>query len=858
MNDKTEHARLLTVLLVLLAAVQQLFAQPYDLTCEQMDNPLGINTVVPRFSWKNTGMARQTAYQLQVAADSALLARGKTDRWDSGRVSSDEQVMVAYGGAPLSARDYCYWRVRAFDENGQPTAWSAIRHFSIGLDETAIKGSYIMLPASAGCQEAPIFRKQITLRRRQQTLIHVNSLGYHELYVNGQRIGDRVLEPAMTQLDRRSAIVAYDITSAVRKGKNDIVIALGQGWYKPVYFHSEHPGPLVKAEIDVRNGSGWQVVASTDASWLAVASGYSGIGTWEPLQFGGERLDGRRQPKDMTAASLDTLAWTQAETVSISVGKATPEMFAGNRIAKIYRPKTITRQSDGTWLVDMGVCLSGWFAIRFHNLREGQTVVMRYSDNIVDGKPNDYNEYDEYTARGEDGERFCNRFHSHAYQYVTISGLEEKPEVEDIEGLLITATSEPRTSFRCSDNDINAIHDMIQYTMRCLTYSGYMVDCAHLERMGYGGDGNSSTRSLQTMFDVAPTYYNWLQAWDDVQDDNGSLPYVAPAGIRCGGGPYWCAFIVMAAWRTYQAYGDARPLEEHYEAMKKWLGYVREYSPEGLLRAWHDTHNRYWYLGDWLAPDGIDVRNERSVDFVNNACISVCLGNMADMARLLGKQDDAQRFADWQQSLRQWLVDDFWHPADSTFASASPLDMAMAVESGIATGSMAEAVSEKLIKLSRGKYNSHIAVGLVGVPVFTEWATRQRQTELMYDILKQPDYPGYLNMIRQGATTTWESWDHSRSSIHNCYNGIGTWFYEALGGIVATEPAYRRVSISPQYARHIDWVDVRKECPYGTIVVKWQRNAGGITLDVTLPVGVTADVAGKTVGAGRHEFLMNQ
>ena len=829
-------------------------AQPYELTCEQLDNPLGINTTLPHFSWKNRNIDRQTAYQLQVGTDSARLVRGKADRWDTGRITSDRQLMVGYNGQPLSPRDFCYWRVRVFDADGQPSAWSPVAHFSIGLDETTLQGSYLMLSASAGCQEAPLFRKQVTLKRKQHTLVHINSLGYHELYVNGRRIGRQVLAPAMTQLDKRSAIVTYDITPALRNGKNDIVIALGQGWYKPVYFHSQHPGPVVKAEIDVCSKDGWTVAAATDATWTATPSGYSGIGSWRPLQFGGERLEARRHPRDMTAVALNALEWTPAEVVSVNVAKATPQMFAGNHIAETLHPKSITRQADGQWFVDFGRGLSGWFAMRFHSLKEGQKVEMRYADNIEDGKPNDYNEHDEYIACGRDGERFCNRFHSHAFQYVIISGLDEAPQASDIDAMLITATEKPRTAFRCSDDDLNAIHDMLQYTMRCLTFSGYMVDCAHLERMGYGGDGNSSTRSLQTMFDVAPTYYNWLQAWDDVQDDDGSLPHVAPAGIQCGGGPYWCAFVVKAPWRTYQAYGDQRPLTEHYGAMKKWLGYVRQYSPEGLLQPWPDTHNRYWYLGDWLAPKGIDVQDERSVTFVNNAYICECLGNMVDMVRLLRHTGDAERFAKWKTTLRQRLVNDFWHPADSTFASGSPLDMAIAVQSGVATGNVAKAVSEKLVQLSRTKYNSHIAVGLVGVPVFTEWVTQNRQTELMYDILKQPDYPGYLHMIKSGSATTWESWDHRRSSIHNCYNGAATWFYEALGGIIATEPGYRHVTIDPQYARRLSWVEVSKETPYGTIHVKWQRTADGITLDVTLPPGITADVMGKTIESGEHHF----
>ena len=102
---------------------------------------------------------------------------------------------------------------------------------------------------------------------------------------------------------------------------------------------------------------------------------------------------------------------------------------------------------------------------------------------------------------------------------------------------------------------------MVNYTMRCLTFSGYMVDCPHLERTGYGGDGNSSTMVLQTMYDVAPTYLNWLQAWGDVMEEDGGLPHVAPAGGG-GGGPYWCGFMVLAPWRTFLNYGDKRLMED--------------------------------------------------------------------------------------------------------------------------------------------------------------------------------------------------------------------------------------------------------------------------------------------------------
>ena len=120
---------------------------------------------------------------------------------------------------------------------------------------------------------------------------------------------------------------------------------------------------------------------------------------------------------------------------------------------------------------------------------------------------------------------------------------------------------------------------------------------------------------------------------------------------------------------------------------------------------------------------------------------------------------------------------------------------------GLAPDSAIEnAVTQQLLKDSYDKYNSHITAGLMGIPIFTEWAIQNRQFQLMTDILRQWDYPGYMDMIRKGATTTWESWDGNRSRVHNCYNGIGIWFYQAVAGIRPDEdaPGYRHFFIDPQ------------------------------------------------------------
>ena len=400
---------------------------------------------------------------------------------------------------------------------------------------------------------------------------------------------------------------------------------------------------------------------------------------------------------------------------------------------------------------------------------------------------------------------------------------------------------------------------MVKYTLSCLTFSGYMVDCPHIERMGYGGDGNSSTNTLQTLWDVRDVYANWMQAWHDALDSTGDLPYVAPA-FRTGGGPYWQGFIVKAPWRTYLNYGDRTLIYRHYDDMKRWMDYIEQHSVDGILQPWPDTERHGWFLGDWAVPDGVDKGGE-SVLHASSCFISDCLADMIQMARMTRHPDDARHYAEWRQNLNAAIHRLFYHPETHTYANGTPLDQCYALLMGIPPDSAtAAAVKARLIQDCHGKYRDHIAAGIMGVPIFTEWCIRERQTDLMATILRQEDYPGYLYMINNGATTTWESWDcgrpgkEDRSRVHNCYNGIGTWFYQALAGIRPdpAQPGYKHFFVDPQPVGGVDWVRCTKPTQYGDIRVE----VSGDTLKVTVPEGTTATAFPgtpdeRTLGAGQ-------
>ncbi len=695
-----------------------------------------------------------------------------------------------------------------------------------------------------------MLRKTINISKSDistgRIFIEVNSLGYHEVYVNGQKVGDRVLQPAVSQLDKRSLKISYDLTPYLHKGKNEVMLWLGQGWGRvygtPAVVHAE----VIKSSGDSACALE-ETLCETDNTWEASPSGYRYTGSWQPLQFGGECYDARVQP-DWQPATL-----FEANDIMVS-----RQEFQGNRIIDTLMPVTVERLSDSSLLLDFGRALTGWFQAEFQAMPASHEVTLEYLDHRQAVPP--HTESDRYIGRGSGTEHFTNRFHYHAFRYVRVTGA----SIQTAQALQISALN-PReaATFECSDPRFNAIHDLVAYTLQCLTLGGYMVDCPHLERMGYGGDGNSSTLTLQTMYDVRDTYRNWLTAWGDAMDSTGDLTYVAPA-FRTGGGPYWSGFIIKAPWRTYVNYGDKYLIFNYYDEMKRWLQFVEQRSEDEILQPWPDTERHTWFLGDWLAPEGVDIQGE-SVLHVTSCFLSECLGDMVKMAQLLGRDNDARAFAERRARLNASIHQHFYHPDTHTYANGTPLDQAYALLTDIAPDSnIRRAVKTQLLADCYGKYRAHIAGGLVGVPVFTEWCIREKQTDLMATLLRQPDYPGYLHMINNGATTTWESWNGDRSHVHNCYNGIGIWFYQALAGIRPDpeHPGYQHFFIDPQPCKEMQWVRASQPTPHGTIRVEVtysSNHENPTSLKITVPEGTTATLfpgtdKERTLTAGHWEL----
>ncbi len=847
---KIQSFLLIISIILLFTSCKKEKTEIYNLRCENLSNPMGINTTIPRFSWKiksDRNGTEQKAFQILIASDRSLLEKNQADLWDSGKTESPERVLISYKGKPLKSGDMACWKVRIWDETGAVSPWSPVAGFSIGLlNKADWQASYIGFPTENKFSECPQLYKSFDIENTNaRTFLHVNSLGYHEVYLNGQKAGDGVLTPAVSQFDKRSLAITYDVTQLLKKGRNDLILWLGSGWYSEGHPGVVNEGPLVKAQLEQITGKERKIILVTDSSWKGRSSGYLRIDKWRAHHFGGEEINGALVKNDLSAEKLDQGEWAPVSVVSVPEHQVSPQMAELNRIQDTIKPIKIQRLAKDTFLVDMGKCLTGWVEIHFPPLQKGQLITIEYSDHIDQKGQFAYlKQIDRYIASGKGNEFFKNKFNYHGFRYIRISNLATAPVAESIKAYLIHTDYNLASSFACSDADLNQIHDMIFYTLRCLSIGGDLVDCPQIERLGYGGDGNASTQTAQTMFDMGPLYANWLQAWADCVQDDGGMPHTAPNPYAAGGGPYWCGFIITASWNTYMNYGDLSNLQKYYPVMQRWLEYVDKYSVDGLLKKWPDTDYRGWYLGDWAVPDGVDQKAEASVDVVNNCFVAVCYDKMKKIAQVLGKTVDAEMYRQKKIQLQEKIHQTFFNKEQNSYATGSQIDLTYPMLAGVVPDSLYSEVKKSLYSEIEDKHGGHWACGLVGIPVFTEWAIQNRADELMYSLLKKRDYPSYLYMTDNGATTTWEHWNGERSRIHNCYNGIGSWFYQAVGGIRNTDgmPAYKKVIIDPQIPKGITWAKTSKETPYGTLSVNWETEEKTMKMELEIPVGTEAEV----------------
>jgi alpha-L-rhamnosidase len=816
---------------------------PKNLLCEYLKEHLGLDTDRPRFSWQLTDSEHtrgqdQTAFEIEVE-------RIELDSWDpvwsTGKVLSADSQHIVYEGDPLTGNSVCRWKVRVWNREGDAQDWSSWEGFSIGLlSEDDWRGDWI------ACEEAEEhqhiwFRKTITIDDViKRAMVHIASVGYHELYVNGERIGDAVLTPGVTNLQKRVLSMTYDISASLIPGRNVLAVWTGPGWAradgsfgKGVWDQS--PMFLLQAHVEENS------TVCSDTSWKCKVSSSENLGLWKgggKGTYGGELIDARLHLPNWNAVDHDDSTWSDAvlRDQDLKISAAT---FEPDRKVETLTPNAIT-PVDGGFRIDMGRNFTGWIEVLLKGGTEGDLIRIQTANReevLVE-----YDQESHYIFDKTGTGTFCHRFNWMAGRWVTLLGSIAAPEPRDIKGYSITNDRKRTGTFECSNELLNTIYETDLNTYIANTVNGALMDCPHRERYGYGevsfacmwGCGLPNFRSMAF-------YSKAIRDWCDVQDDDGMVNTIAPQPYLGAGGTLWSSAPVTMSWEFFRSYGDMRLLKESYPTLKKWMEYLHKaVDAKGVLMPYAKDSR---FLGDWATPHGNEYGNTPEAQLFNNGVYAYNLKVMVQMANAIEEIEDANIFEQRLKALREKAHQYFFNNDEGNYVDGLQLSMVFPLYTDITPEDQRDGVFDKLLaNLSEKRY---FDTGSSGLPILLKYFVEGLQKpELLIPCLTRDEYPSYGNFIRRGETAWPEYWeiDGINSRIHTCYTSIAGYFIRGIGGVqpAPQSPGMKQCLIRPCFPKELEFANTTSESLHGTIACNWKRSGKGLDLTVIVPANSSA------------------
>jgi len=825
---------------------------PMDLRCEYMSNPLGVDTTSPRFSWNirhpERGQA-QSAYQILVASSRKNLDAGIGDRWNSGKVMSDQSVNVVYGGKPLESGETCYWKVRVWDKDGHASQYSDVATFDMGLlRESDWKAEWI----GAEDISAPLLRKEFTLDKEvKKARAYISGLGCYELYINGGRVGNDVLNPGQSEYSRRVLYSTYDVTNLLKKGKNAVGVMLGRGWWGKLgsVYGDVSPRMILQLDVEFTDGANTSVVS--DTTWKTS----SGPIVADDL-YDGEIYDARQERPGWDRPGYDDYGWDNAQSKPSPGGVMDSQLMPAIRVIEVMDPVALTEPLPGKYVFDFGQNFAGWSKLMVSG-PAGTKITLKTAEILNDDGTINQSSYggakstDSYILKGEGQEVYEPRFTYHGFRYVEVTGFPGRPTLENLKGCVVHSAVEPSGSFSSSSSLLNQIHHNVIWSEKS-NYHSVPTDCPHREKRGYTGDGQVSAEATIHNFNMAALYTKWLNDMRDSQLESGKIPNVAPwynGYDGMGGGVPWGSAYILLPWWMYEYYRDVRILEDHYPNMKMHLEYLRDLAKNDSNPEEEYIINEfgpYWEsLGEWCSPGRTDCPNHPVVStyyWYKDAL------TMSKIAEVLGKSSDADYYLSLANSIRDAFNSKFLNRSDNTYGGSPYFQtyQILPLEAGMVPEANEDMVFDNLVRDIMIDNNGHLDTGIFGTKYLFPVLMEHGRGDVAFTIVSQTTYPSYGYQIGMGATTLWERWEYLTEGMasfnHHMFDTVDEFFYKYLAGITPMSPGYRKISIRPCILGDLEWVNASIETVRGTVSSRWVKGTDSLVLEVTIPVNSEAEI----------------
>ncbi|KEZ94335.1 alpha-L-rhamnosidase [Nonlabens ulvanivorans] len=864
------------------------------------ENPSTVESKQPLFSWivEADGYNKsQSSYHILVATSEDKLNENDADVWNSKKVESDQSTFVKYQGEDLQALHNYFWKVKISDNEGVASNWSQIQKFEMGilnktnwgdskwitLNKDTRTSTHRFRDYKTGRMKEPLavdgfaasyFRNEIDITKKiKNAQAYICGLGYYEFYLNGEKVGDHVLDPAPSNYDKQAYYVNYDITEELKTGKNAIGIILGNGFYGQNISWKRDPEsdkdlaygpPTVKLLVKLIYEDDSEADFYTDETWKEATG---------PIVFnniyGGDTYDANFELGDWSSVGYDDSSWGNTMVTSPKLKTISAQQIPPIKKLKELEPKKVFKGADGDWIVDFGQNIAGWVKINVQEkknqlieivttealLTNGEDIFKGSTGGGANGMPQIY----KYICKGDGIESWEPKFSYHGFRYAKIKGVSRKPNVDMIKAVLVATDVEETGSFTSSDALFNKMHTISKWTI-VDNLHGIPEDCPHREKCGWLGDAHAFCEYALYNYDMYDFYKKYME---DIRtqmratkghnnpETNFQVPTMIAPGKRTS--TYakidWGVATMYLPWYNYLHYGDDAIVKEYYSDMKNLTDFYLNFKDDnGIMQDG---------MGDWCPPLWDRRKNPSAMEcdpiISANAYFYDVLGIMERFARMNNDGVYEVKMKQEKEALKKAFNKEFlvnipntnhqWYQSQT--ATVQALQFNMVPEDKIET--VVNGLVHDIIEVK----GVHHSTGIHGNRYIYTVLSKYGKADLAYQILTTPDFPSQTYVMNSGFTTwperqfIWEDMEGPTNSLnHPMHSGFAAYFYESLGGITTSEsqPGYKMFTVNPEFPSEISSTTVSVPTPYGAIKNDWKVNNGLLTMNLYVPFNTKAKV----------------
>ncbi len=800
----------------------------YSIKINGLDNPVGYDFSQLLLSWKvrDAKGIKQAHAKIEVFAEDAPVYCTEGEALDSLGVKLDFALaphtrydcrITVTSDAGEVATGKCFFETAKLEEDWQGK-W-------IGVTDNSIH---------------PEFRKAFSAEKEiSKARLYITGLGLFEAWLNGEKVGNDLLAPFISDYKDEVQYCTYDVTQQLQ-ADNDLRVFLGKGWYIGRYGLTNHAFGgkefALLAELHIWYADGSKEVVGTDESWQYRRS------VFELTDIYDGEIQNYLEQSDVWENTV------QMPAPSRPVQRYSPQVAAMERLPV----KEVIHTPAGETVLDFGQNFAGFVEFTQTVLR-GQTVTLEFGEILQKGcfYHDNYRTAISKFTYISDGESRTIRPHFtfFGFRYMKVTGLKNLDPAA-FTGVAVYSAMEQTGYLTTGNEKINKLHENTLWGLKS-NFLDMPTDCPQRdERLGWCGDAQVFCPTAGFLMDTCAFYGKFLrQLRADQVKCGGKVAVYLPNEFRGLSAAAWSDVATFMPDMLYRYYGSPEMLKEHYPMMRDWVCSVRKADRERGEKFLWDFGFQF---GDWLALDG--STEQSTFGRTDNGFVASCYyygsAAMTAKAAAILEQPEAAEFAQLAENIRNAILHEYFSPA-GRLTIDTQTGYLLALRFGIYHDKQ-RIIDGLKNRIKKDLYR--IKGGFVGATMMNTVLAEHGMADLAYDFLFYEGFPGWLYAINLGATTIWERWNSvlpdgsisgtgMNSLNHYSYGSVVEFLYRHAAGISALDPGFRKVKIAPVPEIRLGSMDCRFDSAAGAYHVQWDiLNDGQLHFEIEIPFGCTAEL----------------